>query len=100
MFTLDVQIVGCALNKAVLHTIIITWISNFLVIELFMVIFTGPILPLPTAGVGNPYQNFSWTQLHDTLTEKVQQNDDLSVVPYMGMYMPPIILVILFQIFV
>ena len=42
-----------------------------------MVIFTGPILPLPTAGVGNPYQNFSWTQLHDTLTEKVQQNDDL-----------------------
>ena len=51
-----------------------------------MVIFTGPILPLPTAGVGNPYQNFSWTQLHDTLTEKVQQNDDLPVVPYMGMY--------------
>ena len=51
-----------------------------------MVIFMGPILPLPTAGVGNPYQNFSWTQLHDTLTEKVQQNDDLSVVPYMGMY--------------
>lgn len=58
-----------------------------------MVIFTGPILPLPTVGVGNPYQNFSWTQLHDTLTEKVQQNDDLPVVPYMGMYMPPIILV-------
>jgi len=56
------------------------------VIEVILIIFTGPILPLPTAGVGNPYQNFSWTQLHDTLTEKVQQNDDLPVVPYRGMY--------------
>ena len=41
-----------------------------------LIICTGPLLPIPTAGVGNPYQNFSWTQLHDTLTEKVQQNDD------------------------
>ena len=44
-----------------------------------MVIFTDPILPLPTAGVGNPYQNFSWTQLHDTLTEKVQQNNESTI---------------------